>query len=143
METVESWEAHRQGIVDNIDPEGPLEEELANRLATVLWRLRRVTRYETAVINFQVAETKSDLYQGDLYFAPNKAEIPQPNPLLITIHKERRVIPIDDADNIMKYEAHLHRQSFQLLHEIEAMQARRRGEPTPLARLDISSPPLS
>ena len=44
-------------------------------------------------------------------------------------------------DNLMRYEAHLHRQYIQTLHEIEALQARRRGERTPLARLDITGSP--
>jgi hypothetical protein len=35
----------------------------------------------------------------------------------------------------------LHRQYIQTLHELEAMQARRRGERTPLARLDITGAP--
>jgi ribosomal protein S2 len=40
-----------------------------------------------------------------------------------------------------RYEAHLHRQWLQTQHELEAMQARRRGESTPLARLDVISAP--
>jgi hypothetical protein len=142
MESLSDWEHHRAGIVANLAPEGALEAELAERLANVLWRIRRVTRFETAVINFQVAETKSDLLIARRYLAPNKSEVPDPEPQLVALHQEKRVIPTD-ADKIMRYETHLHRQSFQLLHEIEAMQARRRGESTPLARLDISSPPLS
>jgi hypothetical protein len=43
----------------------------------------------------------------------------------------------------MRYEAHLHRQYIQTLHELEALQARRRGERTPLARLDITGAPRS
>jgi hypothetical protein len=42
---------------------------------------------------------------------------------------------------IMRYEAHLHRQYIQTLHELKAIQARREGNPTPLARLNITAPP--
>ena len=56
--------------------------------------------------------------------------------------KARRILPSkDDLMQIIRYEAHLHRQYIQTLHELEAIQARRRGERVPLARLDISGPP--
>jgi hypothetical protein len=41
----------------------------------------------------------------------------------------------------MRYETHLHRLYIQTLHELEAIQARRHGERTPLARLDITASP--
>jgi hypothetical protein len=142
LETQEEWNRHIDGIVANLAPEGALEEELAERLATLLWRLRRVTRYETAVINHQVATTRQDLRAADGYLAPNRGDIPDPAPVRVAAHKEARVIPLDaDVDKIMRYETHIHRQTLQTLHELEALQARRNGEQTHLARLDISSPP--
>jgi hypothetical protein len=48
----------------------------------------------------------------------------------------------DDALNkLVRYEAHLHRQCFQTLHELEALQTRRRGGQAPLARLDVNGLP--
>jgi hypothetical protein len=41
----------------------------------------------------------------------------------------------------MRYEAHLHRQYIQTLHELEAIQIRRKGGTSPLARLDIIGAP--
>jgi hypothetical protein len=38
---------------------------------------------------------------------------------------------------VVRYESHLNRQLYQALHELEALQAPRRGEQTPLARLDV------
>jgi hypothetical protein len=46
-------------------------------------------------------------------------------------------------ERVMRYEAHLHRQLVQSMHELEALQARRRGEATPLARLDVAGGPGS
>jgi hypothetical protein len=43
------WEEHRAGILRSLAPAGPLETELAGRVALSLWRLRRVAAYETAV----------------------------------------------------------------------------------------------
>jgi hypothetical protein len=49
-----------------------------------------------------------------------------------------RILP-DDAtlQKIARYEAHLSRQLYQALHELEALQTRRRGGNAPLARLDV------
>ena len=38
---------------------------------------------------------------------------------------------------IVKYEAHLNRQFYQALHELEALQTKRMGGQAPLARLDV------
>ena len=48
MEDEAEWERYLKGITENLAPEGALEQELAARIASLLWRLRRVTRHETA-----------------------------------------------------------------------------------------------
>ena len=42
-------------------------------------------------------------------------------------------------DKVARYEARIHRQLLQTMHELEAMQARSKGERSPLARLDLQS----
>jgi hypothetical protein len=44
----DAWQAHLEGIVRDLAPAGPLEVELAGRVALCLWRLRRVAAYENA-----------------------------------------------------------------------------------------------
>ena len=42
-------------------------------------------------------------------------------------------------ERIIRYEGHLHRQLIQTIRELEATQARRKGDrPSPLTRLDVS-----
>jgi hypothetical protein len=53
------------------------------------------------------------------------------------MRRERTLPHREDAEKVMRYEAHLHRQLMQTLHELEAMQARRAGQAAPLARLDV------
>jgi hypothetical protein len=49
------------------------------------------------------------------------------------------LLPSDSlTQRVARYEAHLARQAFQALHELEALQARRQGHSAPLARLDVS-----
>lgn len=42
-----AWEAHRSGILASLTPVGLLEQTLADRVALLLWRLHRLSRYET------------------------------------------------------------------------------------------------
>ena len=56
--------------------------------------------------------------------------------------RRMRLLPEEPAlQKIVRYEAHLNRQLYQALHELEAMKARRRGEAAPLARLDVHGIP--
>jgi hypothetical protein len=145
LERQEDWLAHRDGISESLAPEGHLKRVLAERVASLPWRLNRVTRYEVAVTGRQVEDTVLDLALADAYLgSPADGELPDPDPEDVARAQQTRVIPAaGPLDKIMRYEAHLHRQWLQTLHELEALQTRRRGEKTHLARLDISLPPLS
>jgi hypothetical protein len=100
--------------------------------------------YETDILNHQVIKTETDLATADAYLdgTLSTGELPELDPAYVAAHQQTRVIPYGDAlDKITRYEAHLHRLWVQTSHELEARQARRRGERTHLARLDISSAP--
>ena len=45
----------------------------------------------------------------------------------------------EDLAKIMRYEAHLNRQLYQAMHELEALNARRQGQAAPLARIDLQA----
>ena len=104
------WETYRRNIVDALAPVGPVETALAERVASAFWRLRRVTAYEEATL----AE-RQDLE------TPSARLLPHPV----------------DIDKVVRYEAHLSRQLYQALHELEAMRAARRGQAAPLLRVDL------
>jgi hypothetical protein len=56
----------------------------------------------------------------------------------ISCMSRERILPEGGAlQKIARYEAHLSRQMYQALHELEALQTRRRGRNAPLARLDV------
>jgi hypothetical protein len=127
---------------ESLAPVGRLEEEQAEFIASILWRRRRVIRYESGVINHQYHRAPAEEMVAGLYGAEDKSAIAEPHPGLVLIRQQRAVIPKDDAlDNITRYEAHLHRLLIQNLHEYEALQARRRGEKTNLGRVSIVGPP--
>jgi len=106
--------AHCRDVLEALAPVGPVELALAERVASVLWRLPRVTAYEEAAI--------AERYDLE---SPSARLLPSPF----------------DLDKIIRYEAHLSRQLYQALHELEAMRAQRRGLETPLVRVDVQDAP--
>ncbi len=50
FESEVAWKAHREAILESLSPVGGMEEALAERVALNLWRLNRVTVYETQSI---------------------------------------------------------------------------------------------
>ena len=67
MESEEGWQAHLDGIVESVAPEGYLERELAGLFAHHLWQLRRVNRYITAVTAMHVASMEEDFINSAMY----------------------------------------------------------------------------
>jgi hypothetical protein len=50
VESDDEWESHREAIVADLAPAGATESALAERIAALAWRLRRVERYESVAI---------------------------------------------------------------------------------------------
>jgi hypothetical protein len=111
QEAIQDWEDFRSDIIDALAPVGALEGELAERVASLLWRLRRVPHAE--------AERIAVMHR---------------------VH--RSVLPdLASLQAFSRYEAHLNRQLVHTMHELEALQQRRNGQPAPLARLDVIGAP--
>ena len=114
-------------------------------IASLMWRRRRVARFEVAVIAANMERTEGDLQVVQAYGAGTLSKGPLPSipPQKVAQHQQRRILPApEDLDKIMKYEAHFHRMQLQTQHELEALQARRKGDHSPLARVDFSGSPL-
>jgi hypothetical protein len=55
-----------------------------------------------------------------------------------TAERQARARPdLDELGKLQRYEAHLERMLYRALHELEALQARRRGEAAPLGRIEV------
>ena len=74
----------------------------------------------------------------DLTHKEQKAEEVQAQ--LLAARRERILPGEADLQKIARYEAHLSRQMYQALHELEALQKRRVGGAAPLARVDLHGP---
>jgi hypothetical protein len=145
VESEEEWQRFSGAILESLAPVGDLEASLANVIALQLWRLRRVTVIEVAAIGLIVRGVQKD---WDEVIVPASMQLPEPDrgkyiskEERVAFLKERsaRLVASDERvlERIPRYEAHLHRQLIRTMHELEALQARRRGEVTPLGRVDV------
>ena len=124
IEKQSDWEDHLAGQVDALKPVGDFELVLTHRIALTLWRLNRLIgfeRYALRPLEWYLDEL-SVLRRG-LNGADARLD---------------RAFPTGSMEHVQRYEAHLHRMFLKDLHELEALQARRRGDPTPLARVEIN-----
>jgi hypothetical protein len=143
IEDPAEWERHRQGILDSTEPEGHLETFLADRIASLTWRMQRVVRYETGMLSLGMdfdddADTIAILTRKAKGTDIERQRAEEARRHFIV----PRLIPGElTGPNTMRYEAHLHRQWLQTQHELEAMQTRRKGGASPLARVDITAAP--
>jgi hypothetical protein len=98
-----------QGLRAQLAPDTELELFLVNRLVATAWRLRRVLSVESALFNGESSPI------GMLRNGLNKMQV------------------------LSRYEVALERSLFKALHELQRLQAARRGEAVPLPEaVDIS-----
>lgn len=60
VEEVSTWEAHRIGVIQSVNAEGPLQVALAERIALLIWRLARVARSEAELVSLQQEKVEGD-----------------------------------------------------------------------------------
>ena len=151
----------RQRFQDELAPDGVLERELVDQVVVTFWRLRRVRRVEAGIFVSGLEQPKRPPRREFRAFAgvlpmdevqpKEDEEEDQTDPR----HRALKLIGksfIRDANNanalskLSRYETALHRSLQRDLHELERLQARRKGAPvqTPIAvdvMIDGALPP--
>ncbi|HEY8767006.1 MAG TPA: hypothetical protein VIP09_07055 [Dehalococcoidia bacterium] len=144
FEDQRGWEAFRDGITDSLEPEGVLEHLLVERIAIALWKLRRLESHQLFLTLRNIGGAERDVQVAEAFRQRTigKDVFPQVSEDDVMRAKlVRSFPPTEELNLIMRYEAHLHRLYIQNLHELEAIQIRRQGGTSPLARLDIIGAP--
>ena len=131
-ENREDYEAFRDTLADNLQPEGAMESLLVERIITAAWRLRRTVRLERDVIHTPLdSEMRSRKQEPELC----KGE-PERTPSSVAADTIRNT---DIYGRISRYEVHLDRSMYRALHELQRIQvARQGGEVAPPAILDVT-----
>ena len=144
LEEPQEWETLRDGVVDSLEPENDLERLLAERIAIALWKLRRLETHLNFLTLSHMGSAEKDVQIAEAFAQRTLAKGVFPEvseEAVLRVKLLRSFPPLDEMNLIMRYEAHLHRQYIQTIHELEAMQTRRKGGTSPLARLDIIGGP--
>jgi hypothetical protein len=144
LESPEEWEEFKLGIIESWQPVDMQELEHAINIAFDHWKLRRCRVYENALLSKQVDETEYELQleDADDDGLPEGALLPAIEPERLVHHQHLQVIPNGwSMDRILRYEAQARKTLSQDTHMLEVQQARRRGERTPLARVEFNSGP--
>jgi hypothetical protein len=96
----------------DLDPEGSLEVLLVDRVISLSWRLMRASKIEREVLILGIARCRGeDLQLGKAFCWDAEGA--------------------DAISKISRYEKDLERSLFRTLHELERLQARRRGSHVP------------
>jgi hypothetical protein len=123
VERQEDWDELRQDVINWFDLEGPFMESLGERAAFLIWRLRRVGRFETLSIRDYMDDVPED-WQASLQLegrdkpdSLSPADIREMDRMISS-----RLMPDDSAmDKITRYEARLHRYLLQTLYQISVL----------------------
>ena len=60
-ESVDEWVEHRRAILEDLNPVGPIETALAERIVGYFWRIHRVARHEAAVASNSIRNVGHDV----------------------------------------------------------------------------------
>jgi hypothetical protein len=65
IENREDWEAHEQGVAESLRPLGYMETLLVERIASLMWRLRRANRFERELIALEQEAIEPNILKED------------------------------------------------------------------------------
>lgn len=151
-ESLTEYQTFHDSHHHQLAPCGALENEFAERVIAAFWRLRRINRMETEMIDKvledalrekQSIPTRAALHPIDTIFG---ADLTSPehdlNSISLGEAVARHLQTNDVIGKLHRYEAHIERGLYRALHELQRLQAVRQGQtvPAPLA-LDITTSP--
>ncbi len=114
-----------EAMLAALEPEGELESFLADRVVAAAWRLRRANRLERDVV-------EKELLDG----MRSRAQSPSLYKDSFRLTAERvgasTVCHSDTYGKISRYEVHIERMLYRALHELQRLQAARKGGQAPL-----------
>lgn len=121
----------RTRVIDELAPESPVENELADRIVSILWRLRRIPAFEVAILAWVQARERSQ----SSYTLGNPLLAGDPTAPLANDYKGNRLVLGRSLDAFLakglagklgRYETTLQRQLSALLTELRKMKALRK-----------------
>lgn len=126
-EDVNEFEGLRHAMFGSIRPEGALENQLVERIASLIWRLRRVQAFEVALFQW-MAHYQAQQYDGPNDTTTNLRNDPdgQPGPDLqdgLTVGRMfEALLSADLTNRLSRYETTMQRQLSLAMKELREFQ---------------------
>jgi hypothetical protein len=117
-------------IFQYFQPVGWLEEFRVDQIAFSSWRLRRLLRCESGIITKALAENDYNREQSKADKLLEPESTPSSNPTIAAITDHLFLLPKEELDGLLQFEAMVHRQLNHALGDIERLQARRKVRPS-------------
>ena len=119
------FNAFSEGLRASLAPVGELESMLVERIVVSAWRWRRVVRLERVHQVFQIENTTDEIerFGGAGSYSGLSEEGVE------GLEAEKRITALV---NLSRYEGAIERSLYRALHELERLQAARRGSPVAL-----------
>jgi len=132
-------------IWDEYNPQGPLMEELADRLAETLWRFRRGKNFEAAILNWkrnyhrEEDQHKRALRKHVHFMAPDVSHL---NATELTLGRalDEVLTKGDHLGKLGRHEAHLMRQIQRIVDQLEKAKRERQALQCPLPQQATAGP---
>ena len=118
-----------ENLVDDIQPQGPLEKQLVERVAACMWRLRRLYRVEAGIFHFELSKIEED----------NASPYGGEQPVTLGAAFRRDAGRAGAISKLSRYEAAIERSIYRALHELQRIQAaRENGQQSPSIAVDVT-----
>jgi len=121
----EVFDAFRDMLISRLEPEGQIEQLLAERIVSGAWRLRRVGRMEGLLTAEAMRSTAGQAEIEQLIAAEFD---PEPKPKDDLARAVAHLFHRGTYEQLSRYETRIERGMYKALHELQRLQARRRGE---------------
>jgi hypothetical protein len=151
LEGIEDYQAFEAAVIADYEAESAVERELVLRLASVLWRLRRVTSIETALFDSVTAESRKQEHRTARETSVKPADVrgsnlrvlmgAAPEPAAPMVYEQNldskkdiaagflrlAEMPTFALDRLCRYEHLLWRQARQIVFTLESLRRRKQG----------------
>ncbi len=129
-ESAEEFGHFCEALFDELSPQGALEDEITRRIASLMWRLRRIPAFEAALLTWietckQVEERPQLPLPGDRCLDGHS--LGPPPARLILGRTIERFLQSDVSGKLSRYETSLQKQLAATLKELRILQARRQA----------------
>jgi hypothetical protein len=128
LEAPEDLQALRNGLAEALAPVGSLEIALVERIVSLWWRIRRARQAGDQALWMAARRNVSNPF---LSFSGTPGLMAEAEALDADECRLAEAWDPDRQDRLLRHEMTLDRAFFRTLHELERMQARRKGQPLP------------